>query len=382
MERTYLKIDLDAVRHNVGLAGGKTGARVFAIIKADAYGHGAIELARELQDTVYGFGLAIPEEAVQLRRAGIKNPLLILGNIVGDSLTDVFDYGLLPSVSNLETAKKLSSLARERGIVLDIHIGVDTGMGRIGFLPGQRTELLAVAALPNIKITGLCTHYASADETDKTYAKRQKEIFADVAEFLEQNGIKIDCRHISNSAGIIEFDAGHYDAVRSGIMTYGLYPSKETAQDFGLRPVMSWYAAVSHIKVLPKGCGISYGSTYVTQRPTKIATIPIGYADGYPRALSGKGKVIINGRFAPIIGRVCMDQFMADVTDIDGVDVGSQAVIVGSSDGLKITVEELADAANSFNYEFVCGVGLRVPKIYFRDGKPVKRISYVEKLNF
>ncbi|MDR3262745.1 MAG: alanine racemase [Clostridiales bacterium] len=379
MERTYVKIDLDAVRHNVSLAREKTGAGVIAIIKADAYGHGAIEVARALEDLVYGFGVAIPDEGVQLRRAGIKKPLLILGNVIKDKIPDIIEYGLLPSVSSLAAAQVLSYAALNRGRQLEVHIGVDTGMGRIGFLESEKEKILAVSKLPNIKITGLCTHFACADETDKKPSAAQRERFLKIAEYLKANSVNVDAKHISNSAGIIEFDE-HYDFVRCGIMTYGLYPSKETNQDFGLKPAMSWYASVSHVKTLPSGYGVSYGRTYITSGDTRIATIPIGYADGYPRALSGKGKVIINGKFAPITGRVCMDQFMVDVTGIDGVEIGTQVIIVGTDGGKTITVEELADAAYSFNYEFVCGIGLRVPKIYYKNGKLYKRTDYLEQI--
>ncbi|MDR3292812.1 MAG: alanine racemase [Clostridiales bacterium] len=379
MERTYVKIDLDAIRHNVASARKKTGKKVIAIIKADAYGHGAKEVARALDDLVWGFGIAVVDEGIQLRRAGVTKPILVLGNVLPDRLWDVIKYELLPSVSNLETAAALSSLAVERGKTVDIHIGVDTGMGRIGFLPNEMQKIALISRLPNIRITGLCTHYARADETDKTAAKRQREVFEEFDEFLKSIGIYAE-KHISNSAGIIEFSDGHYDFVRAGIMTYGLYPSKEVDQNFGLRPALSWYATVSHIKTLPQGVGVSYGHTFVTERETRIATVPIGYADGYPRALSNKGRVLVGGAFAPIVGRVCMDQFMIDVTDIPSADVGSEVVLVGTQGGKTLTVEELADAAHSFNYEFVCGVGLRVPKLYYKGDKYVGRADYLEKI--
>ncbi|MDR2090930.1 MAG: alanine racemase [Clostridiales bacterium] len=498
MERTYVKIDLDAIRSNVLLAREKmkkTNTRVMAIIKADAYGHGAVEVARALEDIVFGFGVAIPEEGVQLRRNGIKNPILILGNLTPDKIGDVLEFGLTPSVSRLSAAKALSDAAAKRNAVVGIHIGVDTGMGRIGFLDGEKEKILEIAAMKNLVIEGLCTHYARADERDKTASDVQKKCFDGFDKFLKSHGIEPRFKHISNSAGIIEFDGIHYDVARAGIMIYGLYPSKEVAQDFGLIPAMSWYARISHIKTLPAGRGVSYGAAYVTKKPTRIATIPVGYADGYPRALSGKGRVIINGRFAPIAGRVCMDQFMVDVTDVPNVDVGTPAVLVGRADAeffnagisnaesatsaalskdsnadflagisnsegatptalsersdanflagisnaesktavesgnlsdekqcargnentysesanplttsnskaafasehisnekkcvpeneIAISVEELADAASSFNYEFVCGIGMRVPKYYYKNGKFLKRINYIESIVF
>ena len=381
MERTYVKIDLDAVRHNAGLAVKKLGgAKLIAVIKADAYGHGAVEVARALSDMVEYFGVAIPEEAVQLRRAGITKPLFILGSIVRDRLKDVLRYDLMPSVSSLETAEYLSKLAVKAGKTVKVHIGVDTGMGRIGFLDSEKDRILAIKNLPGIEIAGVCTHYACADERDKASAKSQSLCFSRFISFMDDNGLSGITKHISNSAGIIEFDGGHFDMARSGIMTYGLYPSNEVDKSFGLKPAMSWYASVSHVKTLPEGRGVSYGHTFVTKRPTKIATVPIGYADGYPRALSNRGRVLINGVFAPIVGRVCMDQFMVDVTDADNVEIGSEVVLVGEQGGNLLTVEELADAAYSFNYEFVCGIGLRVPRIYYRNGKFLKRVNYLEKI--
>ncbi|MDR2046777.1 MAG: alanine racemase [Clostridiales bacterium] len=378
MERTYVKIDLDAVRNNAELAKKKArGAGVMAVIKADAYGHGSIEVARALEDMAWGFGAAIPEEGIQLRRNGISKPILLLGNVVPYRVDDVIDYGLTPSISNIEAAETFSRAAAKKGKIVEIHIGVDTGMGRIGFLESEKEILAALKDLPNLKIAGLCTHFARADETDKLYSERQRAKFLSMESFLRANGAETGLKHIGNSAGIIEFDE-HYDIVRPGIMLYGLYPSKEVRQDFGLIPAMSWYARISHVKSLPEGCGISYGSTYVTKKTTKIATVPVGYADGYPRALSNIGRVIVNGRFAPVVGRVCMDQFMVDVTDIPNVAAGTEAVLVGSSGGAAVTVEELADAACSFNYEFVCGIGLRVPRYYYKDGGFYKRVDYLE----
>jgi alanine racemase len=204
-------------------------------------------------------------------------------------------------------------------------------------------------------------------------------VFEEFDDFLRSIGIYAE-KHISNSAGIIEFSDGHYDFVRAGIMIYGLYPSKDVDQSFGLRPALSWYATVSHVKTVPQGVGVSYGHTFVTRRETRIATVPIGYADGYPRDLSNKGRVLVGGVFAPIVGRVCMDQFMIDVTDISSADVGSEVVLVGTQGGKALTVEELADAAHSFNYEFVCGAGLRVPKLYYRGEKYIGRTDYLEKI--
>jgi alanine racemase len=415
-----------------------------AIIKADAYGHGAIEVARALEDIVFGFGVAVPEEGVQLRRCGIKKPILILGNLIPEKIPDVLKYDLTPSVSGFSVAEALSNAAVAKNTIVKIHVGVDTGMGRIGFLESEKEKIAEIKGLKNLLVDGLCTHYTCADETDKTYSENQKKRFDDFGKFLKKRGIEPRFKHISNSAGIIDFDAIHYDLARAGIMIYGLYPSKDVDQNFGLIPAMSWYARISHVKTLPENYGVSYGATYVTKKPTRIATIPVGYADGYPRALSGKGRVIINGRFAPITGRVCMDQFMVDVTDIPDVEVGTQAILVGTykdkpsditnktdkpqtlsigipenktsditnetdksqtlsigisenklsdisdenkrktepQSEIKISVEELADAANSFNYEFVCGIGLRVPKYYYKNGKFLKRINYLENIIF
>ncbi|MDR3185428.1 MAG: alanine racemase [Christensenellaceae bacterium] len=367
-ERTYVEINLNNLRHNVIAAMKKTqGCNIMAIVKAEAYGHGSVIVSQNIDDLVTHFGIAIPEEGIELRKAGITKPILILGIAAPDSYQDIIEYSLTASISTLEAATALSSLALAKGSCVPVHIAVDTGMSRIGFLISEMETISKLFQLKGIKVTGIFTHYACADETCKTYSKKQLHVFNSFLTFFKSNNLDVGIRHISNSAGIIEFDDQHFDMVRAGIMIYGLYPSKEVSKSFILKPVLSWIARISHIKTLRSGHGVSYGATHITTKETRIATIPIGYADGYPRALSSKGKVLINGKFAPILGRVCMDQFMVDVTEIDNVDIGTSVTLIGVDGDNSISVEDLADAAYSFNYEFVCGIAKRVPRKYIRN---------------
>lgn len=379
-ERICAVIDLDAINHNIELTRSKisAGTKIMAVIKADAYGHGAIEIARALSDKVDFFAVAVIEEGIVLRKAGIQNPILILGGTLESRYNKLIRYRLTPTVFTYEAAKKLSDAAIKKNTTINIHIAVDTGMGRIGFQPDEVGEALKISLLPGVFIEGLFTHYAKADEYDKSYSKRQLDKFTSFAAALEEKGVRIPIKHISNSAGIIDFDDSHFNMVRSGIMTYGLYPSLEVNPDFGLRPAMSILARVAHVKTLPAGCGVSYGADYITTCPTAVATVSAGYADGYPRALSNQGRVIIHGQYAPVIGRVCMDQFMIDVSAISGgVKTGDTVTLVGKDGENVLTVEELAGQAHSFNYEFVCGVSVRVPRIYIKNGKFYKRRSYI-----
>lgn len=378
-ERTWTQIDLDAIGHNVGLVKEKVGkdVKVLAVIKANAYGHGAVEVGQYLEPRVDYFAVATAEEAVQLKKAGIKKPLMILGDVPDAYFRTLAHLDVMPSVFSYETALKFQNAAEEENKIAKIHVALDTGMSRIGFQPEDIGEIVKISKLPNIKIEGCFTHYSCADTCDKTYSQKQLALYTEMTNELEAAGVNIPLKHISNSAGIIDFDKTHFNMVRTGIITYGLYPSNEVNMNFGLKPAMSFYSKIAHLKTLGAGHGVSYGATYITKGETKIATIGVGYADGYPRALSNKGRVIIDGEYAPVIGRVCMDQIMVDVTNIKNVKVGDTVVLVGEQNGKKITVEELADNAASFNYEFVCGIGMRVPRIYIENGRRVKRICYI-----
>lgn len=367
--RTYARVDLSAIVHNICEVKKRIDShvKVMAVIKADGYGHGAVEAGMALRNIVDYFGVATIEEAVELRNAGLMLPILILGYTMHGKYADVVQYDVTQTIYNYEDAKLLSSEADRQGKTVKVHIALDTGMTRIGFLPVKETlpEIKRIAALPAIEVEGLFTHMSCADEKDKTYAKKQMKRFDDFVVMLDEAGVEIAIKHICNSAGIMEFDDHRYDMVRSGIITYGLYPSEEVMKErLDLRPAISWYAHVTHVKTSPAGEGVSYGATYVTKQPTRIATIGLGYADGYSRGLSNKGSVLIRGKRAPIIGRVCMDQFMVDVSGIPDVEVEDVVTLVGIDGDEHISVEEVAELCSSFNYEFVCDIGKRVPRVY------------------
>ena len=382
--RVYAAIDLDAVCHNISeikkLVGPDT--KIMPVIKADGYGHGAVPVAKALNKIgVDGFAVAIIEEGIALRKQGITKPILILGYTSEYQYASLIQHEIEQTVFSYEMAEAISKFAVTMKKEARIHIKVDTGMNRIGFKPTEESvgQVQRIQKLPNIKIQGIFTHFACADEEDKTSARYQKELFDQFVSKIEEKGIEIPVKHVSNSAAIMDLRECRMDMVRSGIITYGLYPSEEVDKSaIDLKPALSLISHVIHVKEVGPGEGVSYGSTFVTDRKTRIATIPVGYADGYPRALSSRGRVIIRGQYAPIIGRICMDQFMVDVTDIEGVSVMDRVTLVGADGDKNITVEEAADLAGSFNYEFVCGIGKRVPRVYFQDGKAKEAVDYLE----
>lgn len=382
--RVYAAIDLDAICHNISeikkLVGPDT--KIMPVIKADGYGHGAVPVAKALNKIgVDGFAVAIIEEGIALRKQGITKPILILGYTSEYQYASLIQHEIEQTVFSYEMAEAISKFAVTMKKEARIHIKVDTGMNRIGFKPTEESvgQIQRIQKLPNIKIQGIFTHFACADEEDKTSARHQKEMFDRFVSKLEEKGIKIPVKHVSNSAAIMDLRECRMDMVRSGIITYGLYPSEEVDKSaIDLKPALSLISHVIYVKEVGPGEGVSYGSTFVTDRKTRIATIPVGYADGYPRALSSRGRVIIRGQYAPIIGRICMDQFMVDVTDIEGVSVMDRVTLVGTDGDKNITVEEAADLAGSFNYEFVCGIGKRVPRVYFQDGKAKEAVDYLE----
>lgn len=375
-KRVYAQIDLDAICQNIQNVKQKVGAdtKVMAVVKTDAYGHGAVPVARALASIgTDAFAVATAEEALELRAAGILEPILILGYVFREDFSRLLKQDITLTVFQYETAKAVSECAQVLGVCAKIHIKLDTGMGRIGFLPNAESfaEIEKIAALPALSIDGIFTHFACADETDKTSCNRQKQRFLDFVSALEARGVHIPCKHMCNSAGIIEFSDGFLDMVRSGIMTYGLYPSEEVQKEnFKLAPALQLKSHVSFVKTVEKGFTVSYGSTYTTEQKTVIATVPVGYGDGYPRALSNVGRVLIHGQYAPIIGRVCMDQFMVDVTEIPNVQAGDCVTLIGTDGQHRIPVEEVAALAHSFNYELCCGLNKRVPRVYLQDGKP------------
>lgn len=372
---TFVKIDLDAIRDNFTAVRNKAGVPVMAVVKADAYGHGAVSVAKLLENDCAFFGVSSVAEAIELRRADIQKPILVFGHTPVDTFADVIRNGIRPSVFTWEDAVMLSAEAQKQGVIAPFHLAVDTGMGRIGFPADKASADICakIAALPNLDAEGLFSHYATADCIDLSAAKAQAESFDRFYEMLQQRGVSVRLRHMNNSAGVMNFSA-HYDMVRSGIVTYGLYPSDEVDPTLlPLKPAMSWHSHISYLKQLQPGCAISYGGTFVTNRPTLVATIPVGYADGYPRNLSNRFYVLIRGQKAPILGRVCMDQFMVDVTDIPGVSAGDEVILFGPD----LPVEEIAEAADSFNYETVCRISRRVSRIYYQKGQPVHTVNYL-----
>lgn len=372
--RVYAEINLDAICRNVQSVMDKVGAdvRVMAVVKADAYGHGAVPVARALSEIgVHTFGVATAKEGVQLRRAGIQEPILILGHVFPEEYEVLLVNDLMFTVFQSEAAGQISDTAQRLGKVAKMHIKIDTGMGRIGLPPTDESlaEIETIAALPAIDIQGIFTHFACADEADKTSFCAQKDAFLSFTEKLHARGVHIPIRHMCNSAAVIDFSGPYLDMVRCGIMIYGLYPSKAVdAAHFRLSPAMQVKSRVAFVKTVGAGVSVSYGSTYTTEKETVIATVPVGYADGYPRALSGKASVLVHGQYAKILGRICMDQFMIDVTDIPNVREGDTVTLVGTDGDKCISVEEVADSAYSFNYEFCCGIAKRVPRVYIRQG--------------
>jgi len=381
--RTYAQIDLDAIEYNYNNTRAKLpdGVKLLGVIKADAYGHGAVEIAKFLDDKCDFFGVACIEEAVELKEAGVKTPVIILGRVFPWDYETVVKYDIRIPIFSYDDAKALSDEAVRQNRSVDFHFCIDTGMSRIGFQVNEESADICkkIVALPNIKSEGLFSHFATADERDLTKAKAQREKYKEFVSMLSERGIDIPVKHLNNSAGIMNFNE-FFDMCRMGIILYGLYPSSEVDPLLlSLKPVMSWHTKISHIKTLEPGREISYGGTFTTTlRETKIATIPVGYADGYPRCLSNAGRVLINGRFADIVGRVCMDQFMVDVTGID-CNIGDDVVLVGKQGSEELTMEEVSESAYSFNYELPCRIARRVPRVYFRSGKPIKTVNYLLK---
>ena len=378
-DNTYVKIDLDIIRANFDAVQRKVGVPVMAIVKADAYGHGAVQVARLLEGKCAFFGVSSMLEALELRQAGLKTPILILGQTPLTAFPIAIREGIRPAIFHYEAAFALSRAAEAAGVKAPFHFAVDTGMSRIGFQPTEESADICakIAALPGLKVEGLFSHFATADCADLERAKQQAQRFDAFDAMLKARGVHVPIRHMDNSAGLMNFDT-HYEMVRSGIVTYGLYPSEEVRPALlPLEPALTWHSRVTHVKTLPAGREISYGGTFVTDRDTVVATIPVGYADGYRRSLSGKFHVLIRGKKAPILGRICMDQLMVDVTDIPGVMLNDKVVLVGRDGDEVITMEEIAAAADSFNYEFVCGISRRVPRLYRRDGHTVHSVHYL-----
>lgn len=376
-------IDLDAIIYNMEMmrANIKKDTKMIAVIKTDGYGHGAVPIARMLEevDYVWGYAVATLDEGVSLRCEGIKKPILCLGCVFPDQFEEMIRHEIRMTVSTVRLARLASEKAEEIGKKAIFHIKIDTGMSRLGFPVCEESveEILSISKLAQVEMEGMYTHFSKADETEKETTNEQIKSYLWMKEKLERAGMQFPYYHCSNSAGIIDIPEANMDIVRAGISTYGLYPSEEVEKTaVPLRPAMQLIAHVTHVKWIEKGTAVSYGGTFVAPQRMCVATIPAGYGDGYPRSLSNKGYVLIHGKKAPILGRVCMDQFMVDVTDIPGVEFGDRVTLVGEDQGECLPVEVLSDLSGRFNYEFICDINKRVPREYIKNGKVVAQKDY------
>lgn len=390
-QRVYAEVRLDAVISNMDnmKANIAPKTKMIAVIKTDGYGHGAIPIARELEglDYLFGFAVATAEEALILRHVGIKKPILILGYTFPYSYEKLIEEEVRMAVFREDTLKELSEAAArlsERGIRKNakVHIKVDTGMSRIGVRPDEKglEFVKRTFETEGIEVEGIFTHFARADESDKTAAKKQLTEFREfIGRIEEKTGRKIPVKHCSNSAGIVEIPDANMDVVRAGITLYGLWPSNQVRKDIvKLSPVLSLYSHIVYIKEIEAGTAVSYGGTYVADRVRRVATIPVGYGDGYPRGLSGKGHILIHGKKAPILGRVCMDQFMVDVTEIPEAAMGDRVTLIGREGQQEITMELLGELSGRFNYELACDITKRVPRVYTKGGEILYTKDYYQ----
>ncbi|GLB26688.1 alanine racemase 1 [Lacrimispora xylanolytica] len=383
--RVFETVDLDAVRHNMEAmrANLTEGTKMIGVVKSDGYGHGSVPVAMAIDPYVWGYAVATVEEGVILRKHGIEKPILVLGVVPADGYDLLVEYKIASAVFQYKRASLLSEAALRAGKKAVIHLVVDTGMSRIGLPVTEEAadEAVKIKSLSGIEVEGLFTHFAKADETDKTATNRQMESYRKFTDLLLERGVEIPILHCSNSAGILDLPAANFHAVRAGISIYGLYPSYEVDKEtVKLRPVMGLKSAVTYIKTIAPGTAVSYGGTFVADKEMVIATIPVGYGDGYPRNLSGKGEVLIRGQRARILGRVCMDQFMVDVTDIEGVEEDDEAVLIGKQGENEITVEDIAEACGGFHYEILCDIGKRVPRVYIQGGEVVGTKDYFDDI--
>lgn len=381
--RIRARIDLDAIEYNIEKMKENLpeDTKLIVVAKADCYGHGALQITSllSLKEYVWGFAVATLDEAIVLRRGGVTKPILVLGCIFPEQWIDALENNIRITVYTEELTKVLSNLAVKIGRKAYVHVKLDTGMGRIGFTPGKEgaDKIEEISKLPNIVMEGLYTHFSKADEGDKSYTMKQMEAYTWMKEELTGRGITFSYYHCCNSAGIIDLKGAGQNLSRAGISTYGMYPSEEVhKENVDLKPALELISHVAFVKWVDEGKMISYGGTYVTKRRTKIATIPVGYGDGYPRSLSNKGYMLIHGKKAPIIGRVCMDQCMVDVTEIEDVKFGDEVVLVGRDGDEYLSVETLSRLSDRFNYEFVCLMGKRIPREYIRRGEVQEQMDY------
>ena len=385
-QRVWAEVDLDAIWENMvhmkeNIAE-KT--KILAVIKTDGYGHGGVPIAKMLEqlDFMFGYAAATYEEAHVLREAGVKKPILILGYTFPYCYEELIREEIRPAVYRRDTVEELVAAAANVGQKAKVHIKVDTGMGRIGITPDEEgLEFVRfLMGHPELEVEGIFTHFAKSDEEDKTSANHQLALFQNFIDRIQTElGLTIPIKHCSNSAAILEMPQANMDMVRAGITTYGLYPSEEVRKDIvPLRAAMSLYSHIVYCKTIHAGQSVSYGGLFTAQKDTRVATIPVGYGDGYPRSLSGKGYVLIHGKKAPILGRVCMDQFMVDISEIPGVMEGDKVTLLGVDGTERITAEELGELSGRFNYEFVCDLGKRIPRVYRQHGEITEVRDYFE----
>ena len=380
-DTTYLAIDLDVIDENFAAVRQKCHSKILTIVKADAYGFGAVPMAKYLESRSDFFGVAYMSEAMELRRAGIQIPILILGHTPRSAYPELIRQKIRPAIFRLDDARALSEEAVRQGVTTPIHFAIDTGMSRIGFQADEEgADLCAqVAKLPGLHIEGLFSHYATADEADLRRAEAQGKRLDAFLELLKERKVEIPIVHMSNSAALMNFSK-QYNMVRAGVVIHGIYPSSDTEPaKLPIRPALSWHSRITLLKTLPAGREIGYGGTYTTTKNTRVATVPVGYADGYRRGLTGKFYVLIHGKRAPILGRVCMDQIMVDVTDIPEAQADDEVVLLGRSGDEEITMYDISRAAGVVHYEFMCSLHHRMPRYYVKGGKVVDTLHYLPK---
>ncbi|ENZ03621.1 alanine racemase [Clostridium thermobutyricum] len=365
----WAEVDLKAIENNIKeIKRVAKDKEIIAVVKADAYGHGALDVVPVLlKNGADRLAVAVITEAIELRKAGINVPILILGYTPISFADDIINYDIEQTVFDLNYAKELSKAALRLGKKAKIHISLDTGMGRIGFIPNEESinSIEEISKLDGIEITGMFTHFSTADEADKNYTREQFEKYKWTVYQLEKRDINVGIKHVANSATIIDLEEYYYDAIRPGIILYGYYPSNEVNKEkIKIRPALTLKSHVIHLKEVKEGTYISYGRKYVTKGIEKIATLPIGYADGYTRLLSGKVKVIINNKLVPVVGRICMDQCMVNVSELDSVKVGDEVILLGETENCKYNADDIAKEIDTISYEILCMIGKRVPRVY------------------
>lgn len=372
----WAEINLNNLIYNIDQIKKKSGnSEIIGVVKANAYGHGAVEISKVLLNHgINRLAVANIVEAIELRENEIKAPIMLLGISEDYAIDALLEYDVEPTISTYEFAMNLNNKANALNKTVNIHIAMDSGMGRIGFRKNDKglEDIINISKLSNLKIESIFSHFSTADSKDKSYSLRQLEIYNTFLDKLQEAGVYINKKNLSNSAAIIDLPESHYDYVRPGIIQYGYYPSDEVDKNhFDIKHVLTWKTKIIHIKEVEENEYIGYGQTFKTSRKTVVATLPVGYADGYSRGLSNKGKVIINGQLAPIIGNVCMDQFMVDITEIENVHLGNEVILLGSDGNVKFDADDIAKLTNTISYEVLCLIGRRAPRIYIKDYKTI-----------